>query len=311
MRRLLGWTNAAVLNLQTMLSTMPPRRIILASVLISSLLATACFKQVAKGLGEVQSLHAELTKKFGDEVYVNVNQSGKALILTVSFINSPLNDKTQEERFKRAEEAALFIKTRYARINNVAAIWVGFVRRKTRLLVFHYTEGLTFYPFDKNGAWIRPPEPDAPSSGVKLEVVANYLPASNESNVFAYGIQLEGEPGKDGVTVLPNFKTKGDANVQKGPPPKTVEFDFASYSGKPRFAETVPITFTADEEVVLKTKGTFHGNDAQFCYLPVPYPAFRKMIDAKTLTIKVGAKEYTLTPFQFRALQKMDDYVTE
>ena len=67
----------------------------------------------------------------------------------------------------------------------------------------------------------------------------------------------------------------------------------------------------ADGRPVLQTKGKFSGNDAQFCYLPVPYAAFRKMIAANNLTIKVGAREYSLTPKQFGVVQRMGDYITE
>src|SRR3954453_10629702 len=100
---------------------MLPRRIILASILISSVLATACIKEAAKSLGEVQSLHAQLTKKFGDEVYVNVNYTDKNVVLTVSFINSALNEKTAEERFRRAEETAKVVNALYPRIKDVGA----------------------------------------------------------------------------------------------------------------------------------------------------------------------------------------------
>lgn len=287
---------------------MLPHRRLLAAVLISSLLATGC-KQVAKTLGELQTLQAALAKKFGDEVVVNVSETDKNLIVTVSFINSALNNKSVDERFKRATEAATVVTTNYARINNVGAIWVGFVRRTTRMLVFHYAEGLNFFPFDRTGQPLQPPPETAP--GVRLEAVANYRSDINESDVGAYGIQLEGVPGKDGVTLLPHFNTSGDVNSQRGKPPKTVQFDFASYSSTPRFAENTQFTFIADGEEILKTKGTFHGNDAQFCYLQVPYPAFRKMIKAMSLAIKVGAKEYRLTPSQFGAVRKMGDYISE
>ena len=247
----------------------------------------------------------ELIKKFGEEVNVNVNDAENRLIVTVSFINSVLSEKTQEERYKRAAEAATVVKTHYARINNVSAIWVGFVRQETRMIVFHYSQGFDFFPFDKEAQPLRAPE----TSTVPLETTANYLPNENVSNVFAYGIQLEGEPGKDGVTLLPSLKTTGDANVKKGPAPKTVEFDFASYAGTPRFEETVPIVFIADGELLFQTTGTFHGNDAQFCYLPVPYTAFRKMIAADQLIIVVGAKKYSLTPIQMQAMRKMVDFI--
>lgn len=289
---------------------MLPHRTLLAGILVASLFAAGC-KQVVKTIGELQVLHTELTKKFGDEVNVHVQESGPRLVLTVSFINSLLNEKTQPARFKRAAEAAKVVTTHYPRINSVSAIWVGFVRRQTRMLVFHRSEGLDFYPFDRNAQLIQPTDTTTNTSGVPLETSAHYSRDINQSNVFAYGIQLEGEPGKDGVTVLPNFKTTGDVNEKRGPPPKTVQFDFASYSATPRFEQVVPITFVADGNTVLQTKGTFHGNDAQFCYLPVPYAAFRKMITAKQVTIKLGDKQYRLTPSQFEALRKMSEYVTE
>lgn len=292
--------------------TLSTHRIFLAIVLISSVLASACVREVVKTLSEIQTVHTALTKRFGDEVHVNVNEAGQVLVITVSFINSGLNQKTPEERFKRAAEAAKIVKTHYARINSVDTIWVGFVRRQTRMFVFHQTEGIDFYPFDKDAKWIQPPEPTTTSgAGVALETIANYSSQENETYVFAYGIQLEGEPGKDGVTVLPNFKITGNVNVRRAPPPKTVQFDFASYSSTPQFEETVPITFVADGKTVFQAKGTFYGNDAQFCYLPVPYAAFRKIIGARNLQIKLGAKEYQLTPEQFETVKKMGDYVTE
>ena len=113
------------------------------------------------------------------------------------------------------------------------------------------------------------------------------------------------------MTLIPNFKTTGDVNVKKGPPPKTVQFDFASYASTPRFDQSVTITFVADDKSLLETQGTFFGNEAQFCYLPVPYPVFRKMLAAKQVTIKLGAKEYLLTPRQFATLQEMSKYVKE
>jgi hypothetical protein len=268
-----------------------------------------------KTMEELATVQSELIKKFGDDVYVNAQEnlknlkSSKGLVLTVSFINSRLNEKTKEERFKRAGEAAKVVTATYARIKSVSTIWVGFVRQKTRMVVFHYSEGFDFYPFDRNAQPLLNGPED--TSAPKLETTANYFPKENVSNVFAYGIQLEGQPGKDGVTVLPRFTTTGDVNVKKGPPPKTVEFDFSSYSGTPRFQQTVPVTFIADAQLILQTKATFHGNDAQFCSVSVPYAAFRQMIAAKELTIKVDANEYSLTPIELDAMRKMDDYLTK
>ena len=285
------------------------KHLLLVLILVPCLLAAACTGATVKRLGPRQALHSELTKKFGDQVYVNVNDTKGSLIVSVSFINSALNEKTNEERFKRASEAAKVVKANYTQINKVDAIWVGFVRQRTRLLVFHHNEGLGYWPFDKDAQSLQSPE--VTTSEMGLEATANYHERRNESDVFGYGIQLEGQPGKDGVTLVPNFKTTGDVHVKRGPPPKTVQFDFASYSAKPRFEQTVPITFVADDKPVLETEGTFHGNEAQFCYLPVPYSAFRKMLAAKQVRIKLGASEYLLTPRQLALLQEMTRYVTE
>ena len=285
------------------------KRFFLALIVLPCLLAAACTGFSVKTLGPLQTLHVELTKKFGDQVNVNLNRGGGQLVLTVSFINSALNDKRPDDRFNRAAEVARIVKEKYAGVNDLSAIWIGFLRQRTRLLVFHYTESLNFFPFDKNAQPIESsgavtPEPP-------LETTANYHALRNQSDVFAYGIQLEGYAGKDGVTLVPNYKTTGDVNVKKGPPPKTVQFDFASYSRTPLFAQNVKVTLFADDKPVLETEGTFFGSDPQFCYLPVPYPAFRKMLAAKELRIKLGDKQYVLTPRQLATLQEMTKYIKE
>ena len=71
------------------------------------------------------------------------------------------------------------------------------------------------------------------------------------------------------------------------------------------------MTFVADGKVVHKAEGTFTGNDAQFCYVNVPYPKFRRMVSGKELIIKLGDKAYTLTPSQLGAMHALTDYVGE
>jgi hypothetical protein len=53
----------------------------------------------------------------------------------------------------------------------------------------------------------------------------------------------------------------------------------------------------------------FYGNDVQSYPLLVPYAAFRKMIAARELAIKLGSKEYALKPSEFAAIQRMGEYV--
>lgn len=292
------------------------RRIFLASILASALLATACLKdavrEMTKSVGEMMTVRNELMKKFGEEVNVNITEHQGRSVLTVTFINSALNDKTREERLKRAQEAAQVVSLNYARGKNLAVVWIGFARVKTQYIVFHQSQMFDFFPFDPNGVQIDPARNGNYATVDGLETNANYLSTSDETDVSCSGIQLEGKPGGLGVTVLPHFKVPGNAKEEPARPPKDVSFDFASYSEKPRFVgDTTPIAFIAGGKIVFQTKGTFHGNDAQFCYLPVPYAAFKKIVTASDLVIKLGDKEYPLTPRQFTLIQQMDSYIQQ
>ena len=115
---------------------MRSRRIFLATIVASSLFGTACLRDVGKTIGELQALRNALTNRFGDEVYVNLNGASQHLALTLTFINSALNDKSLQERATRAQAAANIVKTSYARAKNLEAIWVVFVRQKTTMVVF-------------------------------------------------------------------------------------------------------------------------------------------------------------------------------
>jgi hypothetical protein len=294
---------------------MRARRIFLASIVATSLLAAGCLKQVARTIGEMQTLHAALTKKFGEEVFVNISEATERITLSVTFINSALNDKSANDRAKRAQEAANVVKTSYARAQNLQAIWVFFVRQETKMIVFHYTQTVDYFGFDKNAARLTTPSPASlpgiSSYGVEVRTSATYLDKENESDISASGIQLAGIPGEKGLTILPHFRVKGDVRKAKSRPPREVSLDFASYADKSEFEQITAIEFIADGKSVLRTGGTFTGTNTQFCYLTVPYSSFRKMIDAKQLTIKLGGKDYPLTPSQLSVIRQMSNYVTE
>ena len=289
-----------------------PHRILLASILISALLTAGC-GEIVSSLNDLGIVQRELTKKFGEEITINANHGPNGLMLMVFFVNSKLNDQTPAERQTRADQTAQIVKASYARMQTVSELWVGFIRKKTRLVVFHHTQVVGMHGFDKNGQPLphddpriaQPPAPDA-------QVSTGYDERSDLTDISVSGIQLEGQPGKFGLTVLPYFKVKGDARgVKRGLPPKVVQLNFASYAEKPKFPQTVLISFVADGKVVHKTEGMFTGTDAQFCYLDVPYPAFRRIVEGKELIIKLGDKEYPLTPSQLGAMQKMTEYVAK
>jgi len=284
-------------------------RIFLTAILVSSVVATGC-KQFAKTLGELQTFQAALTKKFGDTVYVNANGGGFE-ILTITFINSPLNDKSPADRIKRAEETAQFVKANYKLIRSVQEVWVVFLRQKTSFVVFHQNEAFEVYGFDKDANRLSLPGSYDPAPRPDPRITAGHTSSSDETDISAGIFQLDGESGGYGMTLQPYFKLQGDARRWKAPPPEKVFFSIASYSKRPRFREPVPFEFIADGKPVMKGMMTFTGNDAQFGGLSISYPTFHKIATGKGLTIKLGAKEYPLTPEQFELLQKMDAYVQQ
>lgn len=291
---------------------MLPRRIILAALLAASVFAAGCIKEAARTLGELQAVNYELTKRFGDDVNVHVSQ-GANQVLTVTFINSPLNNKTSEERGKRAEETAQVVKANYARTKSLKEIWVVFIRQRTRYVVLHYSEGLEGFGFDNEGRPITPPKRlgyvAAPGDN---SITAGYAASTDETDISTTAnFQLDGEPGNYGVTVLPHFKLPGDARRKQGPAPKAVSFYFASYSKVPRFGGTASYEFIADGTPIMQGKMPFSGSDAEYGYVDLPYPLFRRLIAAKTAAIKLGEKEYPLTPEQLKLLKKMDGYVQD
>ena len=221
---------------------MRSRRIFLATIVASSLFGTACLRDVGKTIGELQALRNALTNRFGDEVYVNLNGASQHLALTLTFINSALNDKSLEERATRAQAAANIVKTSYARAKNLEAIWVVFVRQKTTMVVFHQTQTIDYFGFDKDAKRVTPPATGSSSSGVELKTAAVYIDTSHETDVSVSGIQLSGIPGEKGLTVLPHFRVAGDVKKGGARPPRQVSFDFASYSDKSEFRQTTRVS---------------------------------------------------------------------
>ena len=298
---------------------MRSHRTLLATLLVACMLSTACLKdvarEVAKDVSDMKALHGELMKQFGDAVFVNINHTGAQVVLNVTFVNSDLNNKAQQDRFNRAQETANIVRTRYPGVKSLHAIWVVFVRDKTRLFVLHETESVDYYGFDKEAKRLMMPEPGT-NTGVELATSTNYLEQTNETDISVSGIQLDGTPGKDGLTVLPHFTVGGDARKVKAAPPKEVLFDFASYSPREQFAGEVPIDVIADSTYVFRTKGHFKlshvsGSVSEFCYLKIPYASFRKMILGKQVLISVNDRAYLLTPNQLIAIRQMSEYVND
>jgi len=286
----------------------------LCVVLMSCLLASGCrtAKELGKSLGDLEKVRAELIKKFGEEgVNLHINTGPRSSTISVLYANSPLNQKSTEERAKRAQETAEIVKQHYSSIKSVSEIWVVFLRVTTRLVVFHWSEMIDAHGFDNEARALSDPSNASFDPG---QPVVRYSPRENKTEIASSGIQLEGT-GEKGVMVVPHFSVAGDANKVRPKPPDEVGLDFAAFSEKPKFPNVTKLVFFSDNKVVYLTEGQFSTSKiaedmySEFLYLKIPTAAFLDITSGSTIKIKLNKREYTLTESQVQQLQRMSDYL--
>lgn len=282
-------------------------------MLTSCLLASGCgtAKKLGNTLGDLAMVRAELIKKFGEkDVNLRINTFENRTSIFVMFINSSLNQKTTEERAKRAQETAEIVRQHYPAIKNVNEIWVGFMRVTTRLVIFNYSEMFETYGFDNEARTLRDPgsAPMDPS-----QPAVRYTASQNKTEISS-SIRLEGTAEK-GVTVFPHFTVAGDVNKITPKPPGEVMLDFAAFSEKPKFPNVTKIVFLSDNKLVYLTEGQFSTSKiasdmySEFLYLKVPTAVFLKITSGSTVKIRLNEHEYTLTESQALQIQRMSDYL--
>jgi hypothetical protein len=265
---------------------------------------------------DISRLRSEIIKQYGEkDVSVNLQNSH---YLTVTFVNSPLNASSQDERANRAAQTAAFVKDHYTSVNQIKEIWVGFIRTETHFILVHYSESLDFFGFDKNGQPLSRPEEGQPprNSDSTFRPIATYSPKLNQTEVMISTLQLEGD-SSNGLAVAPHFTVPGDASgVRRARVlPLTVSFDFASYSEKSMFPGEPKISVLADGKLVFEKSVQFStsklpdGKFSEFLLLQIPYPTFREMTAGRKLTITIGDREYEFTREQLAALREMKQYV--
>lgn len=283
-------------------------------VLTSCLLAYGCgkAKDLGKTLGDLATVRSELIKKFGEQdVSLRVNTFENRTSIFVAYVNSPLNQKSSNDRAKRAQETAEIVRQLYPSINSVNEIWVGFMRVTTRLVIFHWSEMIESYAFDREARAFRDPGTapvDSSQPGVR------YLANQNKTEISSSGIQLEGT-AENGVLFVPHFSVVGDVNKITPKAPDEVGLDFAAFSDKPRFPNVTKILFLSDNKVVYRTEGQFSTSKitddmySEFLYLKVPSAMFLKITSGSTVKIKLNEHEYALTESQVLQMQRMSDYL--
>ena len=283
-------------------------------VLTSSLLLCGCStaKDLGTTLGELAMVRAELIKKFGEQdVNLRVNTFQNRMSISVVYVNSPLNQKTTEERTKRAQETAGIVRQHYLSIKNVSEIWVGFMRVTTRLVVFHWSEMLEVRGFDNEARALRDPG-IPPLDPTQPEV--RYLESKNETEISSSGIQLEGTAEKGVIAVL-HFSVGGHIKKTRPKPPDEVLLDFAAYSEKPKFPNVTKLVFLSDNKIVYQTEGQFSTSKitgdtyCEFLYLKMPTPVLVRISSGSIVRIKLNEHEYTLTESQLLQIQRMSDYL--
>ncbi|MBC8031076.1 MAG: hypothetical protein H7Z16_13260 [Pyrinomonadaceae bacterium] len=287
----------------------------LATVLLC-VLANGCM-QTAKSLVEISSLQGEIIKAFGEPgVHVNLHND---VSLTVTFINSPLNEKSPEERQKRAAATAAFVKGHYASVGKLKEIWVGFIKQKSSYVVITYTEGLEYFGFDKNAYPLPGTGADfsMAGNGDEFQPKAVYSSSRKQTDVSIPRLQLEGDLN-EGLVLTPHFAVPGDATgVKRSSLPSSVNLDFAAYSRKPLFAGETKVSALTDGTVVFATLGRFsssklaEGKFSGFLFLQVAYTDFHRMTAGENLVLRVGDKEYQITEEQLTAMREMTQYVRE
>lgn len=285
-------------------------------VLASCLLAYGCSnaKDVRKTLSDLAVVRAELIKKFGEQdINLRVHTFENRTRIFVMYVNSPLNEKSSDERAQRAQETAEIVRQRYPSIKSSNEIWVGFVRVTTRLVMFHWSEMIDSFVFDNEARALRGPAP-APAPVDLSQPAVRYLESQNKTEISSSGIQLEGTAEK-GVLFVPHFSVAGDVKKIKPKPPDEVGLDFAAFSAKPKFPNVTKIAFLSDNQVVYRTEGQFSTSKiaddmySEFLYLKVPTAMFLKVTSGSTVKIRLNEREYTLTESQFQQIHGMSDYL--
>ena len=281
-------------------------------VIVLQLCSFGCGKGVFKSLDELAHLRNDLIKEFHEQnIDVMLQNSNN---LAVTFVNSPLNGRQPDERIRRAQETAVFIRRHYTGIDRLESILVRFFKHETRMLVINYTQEIDSFVFGKDAVLIGAPPGLGPNAFKDVgDVSVNYNSARNESEVQIVRLDLEGNTEK-GVVLSARFKVRGDASIAGHTIgiPSAVIFNFASFAPEKVFKGDPALKIVADGITVFNDKAnnmsttTTGGNE--FLVQAIPLDQFLKMTAAKTVVLTLGSKEFLLSESQMRALRDMAVY---
>ena len=295
-------------------------------------LILGCGTQAVKSLRDLSRLQTAIGEKFGDkQVQVNLNNGTE---LTVTFINSPLNAGTTDDRRRRAQETSTFIKEDYPSVKALQTIWVGFIKQETQFVFITTTYGLDFFGFDNEARPLRLDEhedkskesvtADKPKENATVDVATSgfqpsveYDSVLDQTTVSVPTLVLTGNLA-EGMAVAPHFTVVGDATgLRRAIPPTFVSFDFNVYSSSPLFTKETEIALLANGRLAFTHKDRFSmqkqsdGLFLQTLAIKVPFSNFKKFAKGTTGAIQVGKDQYGLTAGQLAGLREMTKYVQE
>ena len=292
------------------------RYLVLVVVLVCLLLnGCSSMKDMGRTLGNLGAVQSELVKKFGDKnVQIRANSFRGRTDLIVTFINSPINQKSRVEQFKRAEESAAVVKTLYPDIKKIHMIVVQFAAVKTALVLFHSTRVLDTFVFDNQGKSLQPSNSSEPSSIDPSAPLTHYTPSENRTDISSQGILLEGTPEK-GLTLVPHFSVAGNINGRTPQPPNEVSMDFASFADEQKFPNATRVLFITNGKLSYQATGQFttsklaDGLYSEFLYLKMPTKAFINLTSGDHISVKLEHHTYELDDRCVLQMQRMSDYL--
>lgn len=288
------------------------KTVFIALVLCAVCFSQACSNGFVKRMTEAAKLRQDLMDKYQEkEVNVNLQNS---VFLTVSFVDSTLNQEDAGKRAARAQDAAKFVVKSLPSIAEIKSIWIMFVATETRWIVFHYHRSLNEYTFNNRGepiAIIRMNNSDDP-----LSPIVRFNPTSNETDISVTRVQLEGNLNH-GIALVPHFTASGNARDPNAKviAPAFVVFDFASYGDRRIFSSDSDLEIISDGQAdfsgkahLLSPDSASASNNAQFLTAQIPFEQFAKMGAARSLKVKLNARQFDVGPEAITALRRMAAY---
>jgi hypothetical protein len=262
-----------------------------------------------KSLRDLNQLRQQLIDRYHEQD-ISANQNSRFLFIT--FVNSPLNQKNQIDRARRAQDTATFTALNYPAIKGIESIEISFVASESRFFVYRYTRNLGSFLFDRNGV-------AEDSRGFKEDLrrpVLRFNSVRNETDVSITRLQLEGDTTQ-GIALVPHFSFKGNVNDANRSAPDSVVFDFASYAARKLFPGDASLDIRCDEIVVfsgnahlLLPDSASQGSTAQFLTAQIPVAQFSMIGKAHQVNLKLGNKNFALSPEDIDALRALISYLS-